>query len=88
MYDMLPFVETCLISTFGLGGPDCFNANLSEFDSRLKGTSFKDTTELHGTDVICKVCDLIEDAPSLSFSVTYDASALGRTLPEPIEKPY
>ena len=29
---------------FGLGGPDCFNANLSELDRRLKGTSFRDAT--------------------------------------------
>ena len=68
MYDMLPFVETCLISTFGLGGPDCFNANLSEFDSRLKGTSFKDTTELHRKVAIWKVVrDLTEHAPSHSL---------------------
>ena len=52
MYDILPFVETCLIITFGLGGSDCFNGNLSEFDRRLKGTSLKDTTELQGTVTI------------------------------------
>ena len=40
------FVETCLIITFGLEEPDCFNGNLSEFDRRLKGTSFKDTQTL------------------------------------------
>ena len=68
VYDIIPFVETCLIITFGLGGPDFFNANLSEFDRQLKGTSFKDTTELHGTVAIWKVvCDLIEDVPCLSL---------------------
>ena len=57
----------CLIITFGLGGPDCFNANLSELDRRLKGT-FRDATELHTLAAILKVAsDLIEDIPSLSL---------------------
>ena len=67
VYDILHFVETSLI-LFGLGGPDCFNVNLSELDRRLKGTSFRDTTELHFTVANWKVvCDLIKDAPSLSL---------------------
>jgi hypothetical protein len=31
---------------FGLGGPDCFYANFSELDRRLKGTSLRAETEL------------------------------------------
>ena len=62
-----PLVEACLIFNFGLGGPDCINANFSEFDRRLKGTAFKETTELHFTLAILKVVSyLIEDTPSLS----------------------
>ena len=42
-------MSTCdrFFINFGLGGPDCFNANLSELDRRLKETSFRDATELH-----------------------------------------
>ena len=37
-------------------------ANLSELDRRLKGTSFRDATELHTLAAILKVAsDLIED---------------------------
>lgn len=34
---------------FGLGGPNCFVANLSSLLRRLKGTSFSDTIELFRT---------------------------------------
>ena len=53
---------------FGLGDPDCFNANLSELDRRLKGTSFRDATELHTLSAMLKLAsDLIEDIPSRSL---------------------
>ena len=49
-------------TNFGLGGPDCFNANLSELDRRLKGTSFRDVTELHTLAAMLKLAsDLVED---------------------------
>ena len=58
----------CLIINFGLGGPDCFNGNLSELDRQLKGTSFREATELHTLAAILKVAsDLIEDIPSHSL---------------------
>jgi hypothetical protein len=51
-----------------LGGPDCFNANLSELDRRLKGTSFRYATELHTSAAMLKLAsDLIEDIPSRSL---------------------
>ena len=57
-----------LFINFGLGGPDCFNANLSELDRRLKGTSIRDATELHTLATVLKLAsDLIEDIPSRSL---------------------
>ena len=53
---------------FGLGSPDCFNANFSELDRRLKGTSLRDETELRTFAAMLKsASDLIEDIPSRSF---------------------
>ena len=63
-------MSTCdrFFINFGLGGPDCFNANLSELDRRLKGTSFRDATELHTLAAMLKLAsDLIEDIPSRSL---------------------
>ena len=53
---------------FGLGGPDGFNANLSELDRRLKETSFRDATELQTSAAMLKLAsDLIEDIPLRSL---------------------
>ena len=53
---------TAFFINFGLGGPDCFNANLSELDRRLKGASFRDATELHTLAAMLKLAsDLVED---------------------------
>ena len=63
-------MSTCdrFFINFGLGGPDCFNANFSELDRRLKGTSFRDATELHTLAAMLKLAsDLIEDIPSRSL---------------------
>ena len=57
-------MSTCdrFFINFGLGGPDCFNANFSELDRRLKGISFRDTTELHTLAAMLKLAsDLVED---------------------------
>ena len=62
---------------FGLGGTHCFNANFSELDRRLKGTSFRDATELHTLAAMLKLAsDLIEDIPS--GSVTYEGYFSGK----------
>ena len=59
---------TAFFINFAFGGPDCLNADLSELDRRLKGTSFRDATELHTLATVLKLAsDLIEDIPSRSF---------------------
>ena len=59
---------TAFFINFGFGGPDCFNANLSELDRRLKETSFRDARELHTSAAMLKLASyLIEDIPSRSL---------------------